>query len=169
MEKSAREFLDLSGKLYDQNKKKWTKLVQGVGLKFDEDIYNDTIIKVYEHILNGEDTDGDVIGYWYKSFINNLKRNKQYSVNSKRDDIDVIDLLKDKSYIETNAELYYSTIRELLEKIKNNFDTKSYHLFKIYYMTDITFDDLSDVVGYDVKTKINNMRKWLKQNVQQDN
>ena len=70
MEKRAKEFLELSGKLYIQNRDKWKKMLDD----FDEDIYNDTIIKVYESILKGADTEGDLNGYWFKSFKNNLNR-----------------------------------------------------------------------------------------------
>ena len=165
MEKKAQDFLTLSGELYEQNRKKWKKSLENLGLKFDEDVYNDTIIKVYEHILDGEDTGGDMVGYWYRSFINNIKRNKQYSFNSKREDIDVIEYLKDREYVCSNADTHYPIIRNLLQKVKDNFDIKSYHLFKIYYLTDITFEDLSGIVGYDVKSKIIKIKKWLKDNV----
>ena len=94
MEKRAKEFLELSGRLYTTNKEKWKKMVDG----FDEDVYNDTILKVYDSILKGADTQGDLNGYWFKSFKNNLNRNKDYSHKKKRDDTDVIELLKDKEY-----------------------------------------------------------------------
>ena len=67
MEQRAREFLDLSATLYEVNKKKWKTMLKSKGLQFDEDIYNDSIIKVYESIMKGEDIEGDLIGYWYKS------------------------------------------------------------------------------------------------------
>lgn len=165
MEQRAREFLEQSATLYEVNKKKWKTMLKSMGLQFDEDIYNDSIIKVYESIMKGEDTEGDMVGYWYRSFVNNIKRNKQYSFNSRKEDIDVIEYLRDKPDVISTAETYYPNIRDMLEKVKLNFDIKSYHLFKIYYMTDITFEQLSEIVGYDVKTKIMKIKKWLKENV----
>lgn len=165
MEKRARDFLEQSAALYEVNKKKWKTSLKKLDMEFDEDVYSDSIIKTYDAILKGEDVDGDVLGYWYRCFITNIKRNKQYSFNSKREDIDVIDYLKDRAEVVSTADIYYPTIRELLEKVKNNYDIKSYHLFKIYYMTDITFEQLSEIVGYDVKTKIMKIKKWLKENV----
>ena len=38
---SAEQFLELSGKLYQQNKVKWKSLLKKIDLSFDEDIYND--------------------------------------------------------------------------------------------------------------------------------
>lgn len=173
MEKRAREFLDLTAKYYEKNRVKWTNLLRSVGLEFDEDVYNDTIIKVYDKLMDEEDIEtieDEVIAYWYQSFVNNIKRNKQYSCNSKKTDEDVIDLLKNEEYIIDSSNLYYPTIRYLLNKIKDEFDIQSYHLFKMYYlMPDMTYDELADVVGCNVKSRINKMRKWLKQNVQQNN
>lgn len=157
----------MTADLYEKNKVKWTGLLKSVGLQFDEDIYNDTIIKVYEKIVEDtvDKTDDEIIAYWYKSFVNNIKREKQYTYNSKREDIDVIDLLKNEEYIITKQHISYSTIRFLLNKIKEEYNEKDYHLFKMYYLTDITFDELNDIVGSDVKSKIIKMKKWLKSNV----
>lgn len=169
MEKKAREFLDLTSRYYEKNKVKWTGLLKSIGLTFNEDVFNDTIIKVYEKINADEDidkTEDEIIAYWYQSFVNNIKRDKKYSVNSKRDDSDVIDLLKNEEYIVESSNLYYPTIRYLLNKIMGEYDLKSYHLFKMYYMIpDMTYDELSNAVGCDVKTKINKMKNWLKSNV----
>lgn len=170
MEKRAKQFLELSSRYYEHNKTKWNSLLKSVGLCFDEDVYNDTIIKIYDKIHSEEDdietTEDEILAYWYKSFVNNIKRNKQYSVNSKRDDSDVIDLLKDEEYIIENTHLYYPTVRFLLNKVRENFDIRSYHLFKIYYLVpNMTYDNLNSIVGCNVKTKINNIRKWLKNNV----
>lgn len=167
MEKRAREFLDLTATLYEKNKVKWTGLLKSVGLVFNEDVYNDTIIKVYEKVITDDidKTDDELIAYWYQSFVNNIKRDKQYSVNSKRDDSDVIDLLKNEEYIVEIPHITYTTIRYLLNKVKAEYNDKDYHLFKMYYLTTLTYDELSFVVGSNVKTKINNMRKWLRKNV----
>lgn len=169
MEKRARQFLDLSAKYYEKNKTKWNNLLKSVGLIFDDDVYNDTIIKVYDKLMGDEDletTEDEVIAYWYQSFVNNIKRNKQYSFNSKRDDSDVIELLKDEEYTVESHHLYYPTIRLLLEKIRNNYDIRNYHLFKMYYLVpEMTYDNLSSIIGCNVKSTINKMRKWLKENV----
>lgn len=169
MEQRAKDFLELTARYYEKNKVKWDSLLKSVGLMFDEDIYNDTIIKIYEKLLSEEDletTEDEVMAYWYRSFVNNIKRNKQYSCNSKRTDEDVIDLLKNEEYIIDSSNLYYPTIRYLLNKVKDEFDIRSYHLFKMYYLIpEMTFDELSSVVGCNVKTKINDIKKWLKENV----
>ena len=57
MEKRAKEFLAISAKYYNEFRDKWTSLLQHIGLAFDDDIYNDTIIRVYDKLMNEEDLD----------------------------------------------------------------------------------------------------------------
>lgn len=172
MEKRAREFLDMTGKYYSKNKVKWENLLNHIGLSFDEDVYNDTILSVYEKIKGNnefdERTDDEIIAYWYRSFINNIKRCKQYKVNKRTDD-DVMELLKDEEYVVGNQHLYFTTMRMLFEMIREQYDGHSYHIFKMYYLIpDMTYEELSSIIGFDVKPKINRMRNWLRDNVKQD-
>ena len=106
MEKRAREFLDMTGKYYSKNKVKWESLLNHIGLSFDEDVYNETILSVYEKIKNenefDEKTDDEIIAYWYRSFINNIRRDKHYSRNNRTDD-DVMELTR--AYLENKREL----------------------------------------------------------------
>lgn len=162
-EVTANNFLELSGKLYEQNKVKWKSLLKKVGLTFDEDIYNDTIIKVYEQLLENEYIPEDINAYWYKSFLNNIKRGKQYTYISKKEDVDVLELLRNTPDTIDNSHLYYPTIRLLLKAVKDNYTIEEYHLFKHYYLSPkTTYEDLSKLAGYNVKIKLNNIKKWLK-------
>lgn len=168
METRAREFLDLSARMYEQNKDKWEHLLKSIGLSFDEDIYNDTIIKIYDKLVNEEDiekTEDEIIAYWYQSFVTNIKRDKKYARNAKKDDRDVIELLKDKEYLVGASHLYYPTIRLLLEKVKGEFEETDFQAFKMYYLGGYTFEQVEDAVGHNAKAKIIKMRKWLKENV----
>lgn len=162
-EVTANNFLELSGELYEKNKVKWKSLLKKVGLNFDEDIYNDTIIKVYEQLLENEYIPEDVNAYWYKSFLNNIKRGKQYTYISKKEDVDVLELLRNTPNTIDNSHLYYPTIRLLLKAVKDNYTIEEYHLFKHYYLSPkTTYEDLSKLAGYNVKIKLNNIKKWLK-------
>lgn len=95
---SAEQFLELSGKLYQQNKVKWKSLLKKIDLSFDEDIYNDTIVKVYDHLIETDYIPDDIIAYWYKSFVTNIKRGKQYSYTSKKKRCRCIGVTKEYPY-----------------------------------------------------------------------
>lgn len=155
MEKRANEFLVLSGQMYEENKRKWRNLVEG----FNEDVYNDTILKVYEHILNGEDTGGDLIGYWFKSFKNNLNRHRNYAANKNKSEID--EKVRDKEDNETLTNIYYSTIRDILLSVRNRFDRKTFEVFRMYLLCNMSYEQLDNLTGVDSKERITRVRKWL--------
>lgn len=151
MEKRAKEFMDLAGKMYEQNKRKWSNIVED----FDEDIYSDTIVKVYESILKGADTDGDLQGYWFKSFKNNLNKNHKTitKVNS--------DTIKEKEDEENKVNIYYSTISDILIKVKHKFDRKTFEVFRMYLLCNMSYEQLDKLTGVDSKERISRVRKWL--------
>lgn len=151
MEKRAKEFMDLAGKMYEQNKRKWSNIVED----FDEDIYSDTIVKVYESILKGADTDGDLQGYWFKSFKNNLNKNHKTitKVNS--------DTIKEKEEEENKVNIYYSTISDILIKVKRKFDRKTFEVFRMYLLCNMSYEQLDKLTGVDSKERISRVRKWL--------
>lgn len=158
MEKRAKEFLEMSGRLYTVNKEKWAKLLGSI----DEDIYNDTILKVYDSILKGADTEGDLNGYWFKAYKNNLNRNKDYSHHKNKEEIDPFDVLKEKEYEENNINLYYSTISTILLKVKHQFSRKTFEVFRMYLLCNMSYDKLNELTGLnDCKERITKVRKWL--------
>ena len=162
MEKKAKQFLELSGNLYNTNKEKWSKMLPN----FDEDIYNDTIVKCYDSILKGDDTEGDLQGYWFKSFKNNLNRNKEYSKNKNKVDTDVVDLLKDKQTEEETINLYYSAISDILLKVKHQFNRKTFEVYRMYLLCNMSYEQLDKATGLkDSKERINKVKKWVCQNM----
>ena len=161
MEKAAKEFLEQSGRLYETNKKKWKSHLKDKGLVFSEDIYNDSIVKTYEAILKKE-VDADYIGYWYTTFLNNTKRQTQYSHTKKKEDIDPFEVLKEKEYEESNINLYYSTISVILSKVKDKFDRKTFEVYRMYLLCNMSYEQLNSLTGlHDCKERISKVRKWI--------
>lgn len=155
MEKRAKEFLDLAGKLYEQNKRKWSNIVED----FDEDVYSDTIIKVYDSILKGADTEGDLQGYWFKSFKNNIIKKQSKDVET----VDAEKTLKEKEE-ENNINIYYSTISDILLKVKHKFGRKTFEVFRMYLLCNMSYERLDELTGLDSKERISKVRKWLNGN-----
>lgn len=153
----ANEFLEYAGTNYESLKKKWSARLKKQGLQFSEDIYQNTILNVYDYLNKHEVEDNQIEGFWYKAFLLNTKREKEYAYNSKRDDdLDVIELLSDIP--DDGKPILLDDIEGLktLTPIELN-------LFLIYYLTDITYKELEEITDIkDVKYKLKCIVKKIK-------
>lgn len=150
MQKEADEFMTTAGLLYEGNRKKWRSILKNKGIEFNEDIYNDSILKTYDAILKKE-VGSDYMGYWYKTFLNNSKRDLKYSYHNRDDSVDVIEYLKEFPYEEYKDKT--DTILEVLKMVRDSSTPKGFHLFLMYYMIpEMTYDELKKITGIsDVK------------------
>ena len=164
MEKAANDFLAKSGELYEVNKRKWRKIVEDKGCNFSEDIYNDSIIKTYNAIIKKEIDTTDYLGYWYKTFINNTKREKKYAHN-KAVKVDISQIMQKKDDEENQVNLYYSLITNILLMVSKQFDRKTFETFRMYLLCGMSYEQLNNLTGMtDSKARINKVRKWLNDN-----
>lgn len=150
MQKEADEFMTTAGLLYEGNRKKWRSVLKNKGIEFNEDIYNDSILKTYDAILKKE-VGSDYMGYWYKTFLNNSKRDLKYSYHNRDDSVDVIEYLKEFPYEEYKDKT--DTIIEVLKMVRDSSTPRGFHLFLMYYMIpEMTYDELKKITGIsDVK------------------
>lgn len=169
MEKAAQDFLIQSGELYEKNKKKWSKIIKDKGYDFSEDIYNDSIIKTYDAIIKREIDTTDYLGYWFKTFINNTKRDEKYARNQMTDNVDVFEILKDKEYEDGKINVYISSISDILLSVRRHFDRKTFETFRMYLLCGMSYEQLDNLIGTDSKLKISKVRKWIHDNKTQDN
>lgn len=174
----AENFLKVINSHYDEYKGKWQKFSYQNHIDWDDDVFQDTIIKVYEKIMeNGitDETNEGYLNYLFKSLVINLKREKQYSRNAYRNkEVDVLEH-NDKK---TNGD------EELQQKIRKNvfddwsmvyimstveeyFDSVSAHCFKIYYLyPKMTYEKLKELTKVkDSKRRVVMVKKWLKKNL----
>lgn len=153
----ADEFLKYSGEHYNENKKKWSARLQKQGLKFSEDIYQDSIIKVYDHINNKEYDGTDIEAYWYQAFLNNTRRDIKYAYHKRDDDVDVFEYLKDVP-VEDRG-IYISDIEDKLKSL-NEIDK---YIFLMYYLTDLTFMELEELTNIkDMRYRLKKIRGYIK-------
>lgn len=158
---SPKDFLDYAAREYESNKRKWSTRLKKEGLVFSEDTYNDTIIKVYEILQKHTIEDNYIDGFWYKSFLTNIRREKDYAYNSKRDDdLDVLKYLDD--FPVEDRGLLLSDIEDKLKALT----PIELNLFLIYYLTDITYTELEELTNIkDVRYKIKTIIKKIKKKV----
>lgn len=152
----ANDFLKYAGEHYNEIKKKWSVRLNKLGLTFSEDIYNDTILKVYDHI-NKEEYNGDIESYFYKSFLQNTKRDTKYSYHKKDDTIDVLQYLDE--FPTDDRPILLEDIKEVLKSLTDI----ELNIFLMYFLTDITFSELQELTGIkDLRYKIQKIIKKLR-------
>lgn len=172
----ATKFLNLASSKYVDNKKKWSKYLTDRDVEFDEDVYSDTILKVYDYIIkNGitDDSDEGLLNYWFKSFVTNIKRDKMYSRNANRDKTVDAEVELDK---ETNGdyELQIKIRRDvfddwcavqLLTVAEQEFDSITFHCFRLYYIVpNMTYEKLREITNVkDCKKRVTTVKQWLKE------
>lgn len=152
------EFLEYAGMRYEVNRKKWKTRLSKMGLSFDEDIYQDTLLKLYDH-FNEYPYTGDVDGYWYQAFVNNIRRDARYSYHKRDDDVDVLKYLDEQPY--EPPKVY----TELFKNLSQYEDDIDYHLFRIYHLGNMGYKEIEDLTGVkDVRNKIRRIRIMLDDN-----
>lgn len=176
-EQSSR-FLKFANDHYDDYKKKWAKYLYDRQVDFDEDVFSETVLKVYDYInTNGikDDSDSGLANYWFKSFNTNIKREKQYSRNVNRDkNIDATEELskemngEDELKLKIRRHVYEDwSIFYILRLVEDNFDSISFHCFRLYYILDkMTYSKLREITKVpDSKKRVVTIKNWLKDNL----
>lgn len=154
------DFLKYVEKHYEGNKKKWIGRLKKEGLVFSDDIYNDTILHIYVYLnknIGNMLDETSIEGFFYKAFLTNTRREKNYAYNSKRDDN--VDILKYLNDFQTDDK---PILLEDIEGLKT-LTPIELNLFLIYYLTDITYTELEELtnikdVRYKIKTIIKKIR-----------
>lgn len=178
----ADKYLEWFSKNYIHLKNKYFNLCKEKQWDFDEDIFSDTYLKIYEIILkNGikDSTDRGFECYTFRAFQNNIRNEKRYSRNSKRDcniTSDNIEDLYETFYNKTNDPAINKVMTDLFKdfallyimmQVEDNFDGEHFYLFRIKTLVpNMTFKRLAE------KTKIKASRRkcievmrYVKQNI----
>ena len=149
MQREADEFMRKVGLVYEGNKRKWASLLHKQSLQFNEDIYNDSIIKTYDAILKKE-VDADYMGYWYRTFLNNTKRDTKYAYHNRDEGVDVIDYLKDREYEEA------SDWETIIGGIVCTLSDRELILIRMHYELRIPYEAIEEMTG------VKDVRRYLK-------
>lgn len=177
----AVKFINTINDHYETVKKELQSYCDSVGEKFDEDIFQDTILKCYTLIdKNGEMKDSSYQGcknFMFQAFKRNLKRETQYARNQKRD-ANVTNLSKhNEVYLNSKltqeeklkSDLYkdFATLY-LMKKVEEQFDGEHFYLFRLKTFTNMTYAQLAEKTGIKgCRQKVVDVKNWLKENVKQ--
>lgn len=177
-EEQAKRFLKIVADNYNDCLKKWRKHQLEKQIEFDEDIFQDSILKVYDKILRdgiNEDTEQGYLNYFFKSFIFNSKREHQYSRVAYRDrNFDMLSFLEnqdngDSDIMDKRREEAWQQFvaYNILRLVEENFDTITFRCFRIYYLTKkMSYAKLVETTKIkDAKKRVVNTKKWIQENV----
>lgn len=175
----ALKFINYINDNYDVIKQEITNYSDSIGKSFDEDIFQDTILKSYLLIEKQgkmkDNSNQGIKNYLFQAYKTNLKREQQYSRNSKRDG-NVVNLnqanehyqnskLTEEEKLKADLKKDFATLY-LMHKAEERFDNESFYLFKLKTFTNYTYKQLAEYTGLpSVRQKVVNVKNWLKQNV----
>ena len=183
-EEIASNYLQWFNNNYDYLKKKMVGYTTDRGVAFDEDVFSDTMLKMYEKILKSGLVDPITKGmenYFFISFKTNVLREKQYSRNIRKDDNlnDELENLYEEWYNATmrtpeekvKKDLWtdYATIY-LMDVVEKNFDEEHSYLFRMKtFMPKMTYSKLAKMTGKkNVRQKVVDVKNYLRDNVNKD-
>lgn len=174
-------FLEWIGENYEYQKEKLKKWCNHNKYVFDEDIFGDTIVKVYDYIEKHglrDATPTGVDAYFFISYKNNLKRDRQYSRVKNRVELPEINKNYEEYYNEHNDSSTIKVLKDLKEDfsvlyllrlVEANFNSEDVYAFKMKFLYNLTYKELAQ------RTKVKNSRQkviniihWLKANLSKE-
>lgn len=178
----ADNYLQWFSKHYDELKYKFFNFCREKHLDWNEDIFSDTYLKVYDTITKNGMKDTSEYGmsaYTFMSFRNNIKLEKVYSRNKKRDrniNSDNINEVYeawynenyDSSKIKLLNDLYvdFATLY-IMTKVEENFDAEHFYLYRMKTLIpNMTFKKLQETTNIkSSRKKVLDVMHYVKTNI----
>lgn len=180
-DEQANKFLKWINDNYDAQKRKLQAFCHDKHYTFDEDIYCDTYLKIYDKIKRtgiADDSEKGFENYLFISFKINTLREAQYSRNSRRDSNVTNIASRYEAYLTsklTQEEKLLSDLKKdfstlyLLTKIEDEFDSQSFYLFKLKTFSNMTYKEIAEHTGIKgARQKIIDCKNFLKMHVTKD-
>ena len=170
---------------YTELYRKYKRFCKEKDYDWSEDIFQETIIKCHDAIeRKGRLTDKTGQGienYFFKSFKQNLQREKQYARNVKRDGNITSDNINDvyETWYNRNNQSSESKLKSDLFKdfatlyimhiVEKNFNEEHFYLFKLKNLCEMTYKELSEKTGIKgSRQKVVDVKTWLRNNVKKE-
>lgn len=179
-------FINYINDHYNQLKAKYKQFCIEKQYNWDEDIFSDTIIKCYDAIekkgkLN-DTTNQGIENYFFRSFKQNLQREKQYCRVAKRDlnvTSDNIFQLYDEWYNEEYTPEHTKLLNDLwkdfatlyiISKVEDNWDNEHFLLFRLKYLVpQMTYKRLQEKTqAKKCRQKVVDVKNWVQENISKD-
>ena len=174
-------FINHIAKHYNALQCKFKEFCRLNNLEWDWDIFQDTILKCHELIKRKglqSKTPYGIESYFFISFRNNVKREKQYARNQKRDmnyDSDSIEELYEEYYNNNNtsstekikSDLWKDfSVLYIMLTVEQHFTQEDFYLFRLKTLSNMTYKQIIEKTKLKgVRTRILEIKKWLKENL----
>lgn len=182
MERDEDFFLSAASKNYVEFKRKMKAYCTITQQEWDEDVYSDTITKCYDTIKKqgklSDRTEAGAMSYLFKSFVTNIKRDKLYAREKKRDSnenlTEAYENYLEKTQMTTDEKILSDTKKDftvlyILLKAKENFDDESFHLFQMKMLGNLTYKQLQQrTSSRAIRQKVSSVKRWLKDNISKE-
>lgn len=168
---------------YKELKNKYFNFCREKQYQWDEDIFSNTILTCYNAIekkgkLNDTSNQG-IENYFFRSFKQNLQREKQYCRVSKRDlnyNSDNINDIYEIWYNENNTPERIKLLSDLwkdfatlyiITKVEDNWDNEHFLLFRLKYLVpSMTYKKLQEKTqAKKCRQKVVDVKNWVKENI----
>lgn len=177
-DEQANKFLQWVNNNYDYLKNHHKAYCLNKKHAFNEDIFCDTYLKIYEKIRKDgieDDSENGFKNYMFKAFKINVLREKQYARNQKRDEnnanlpilqeIFLTSQLTEREKLLQDLKKDFSCLYILLA-IEKEFPYEDCRLFKIKLFENLTYRELSDKTGEkNIRQRIVDIKNWIKENI----
>ena len=176
-------FLNWVADNYQQQREKLRKYCSHKMIEWDSDIFSETVLKVAEKIIKKGIEDPTASGfekYMFRSFVQNVKREKQYSRNARRDrNIENInDLYEDycNTTMSTATDKLLSDLRKdfsaiyVLSRVEHEYGSSLARLFTEKFYIGHTYRELQRRFPEQKKLrdKLLEMKRWCQENISKD-
>ena len=171
----ADRWLQYIGTIYEEYRMKYFKMANDLNYKVSEDMLNDTILACYNSIARNnlsDTTEQGMRNYLFRAFKVNLNAISNY--DKRKDVVDDLSALAEQ--YENQGEATYNKIKKqliedyaliyILEQVENNFDTISFHCYRLKTMLPCTYQRLREITKVkDAKKRVVNVMKWVRNNI----
>ena len=183
MEQHNKLFLNYINNNYILLKNKYRRFCLEKQYDWDEDVFSDTILNCYNAItkkgqLNDTSNQG-IENYFFRSFKQNIQREKQYCRVSKRDlniNSDNINAVYEDWFNKSNdsainkikSDLYKDfAVLYIMHRVEDEFDQEHFRLFNLKTMIpNMTYKKLQEKTHCtSCRQKVVNVKNWVKQNI----
>ena len=171
----ADKWLQYIGTIYEEYRMKYFKMANDLNYNVNEDMLNDTILACYNSIARNnlsDTTEQGMRNYLFRAFKVNLNAVSNY--DKRKDVVDDLSALAEQ--YENQGEATYKKIKKqlfedysliyILEQVENNFDTITFHCFRLKTMVPCTYQRLREITKVkDCKKRVIKVNKWLRENM----